>query len=175
MSKILIVAEHDGSKLNASTLKSVTCAAKIAGATIDVAVLASDASAVAAQAAAIAGVAKVLVLENPANAEPLAAVYAPQLAKAAAGYTHLFGPSTTFGKDVMPRVARARTPELTVPSATTTSAPLASSFARDEACAAPSVVVTMMTGPASRVESSRAWGGVRRCRSKTTRVNGRSR
>ncbi len=105
MSKILIVAEHDGSKLNASTLKSVTCAAKIAGATIDVAVLASDASAVAAQAAAIAGVAKVLVLENPANAEPLAAVYAPQLAKAAAGYTHVFGPSTTFGKDVMPRVA----------------------------------------------------------------------
>jgi len=105
MSKILIVAEHDGSKLNASTLKSVSCAAKIAGATIEVAVLAADASAVAAHAAAIAGVSKVLVIENPANAEPLAAVYAPQVAKAADGYTHVFGPSTTFGKDVMPRVA----------------------------------------------------------------------
>ncbi len=43
MSKILIVAEHDGAKLNASTAKSVTCASKIAGATIDVAVLAADA------------------------------------------------------------------------------------------------------------------------------------
>jgi electron transfer flavoprotein alpha subunit len=105
MSKILIIAEHDGSKLNASTLKSVTCAAKIAGASIDVAVLAADGAAVAAQAAAIDGVSKVLVIENPANAEPLAAVLAPQIAKAAAGYTHVFGPSTTFGKDVMPRVA----------------------------------------------------------------------
>ena len=31
-SKILIVAEHDGGKLNASTAKAVTCASKIAGA-----------------------------------------------------------------------------------------------------------------------------------------------
>ena len=104
--KILVVAEHDGAKLNASTAKAVTCASKVAGATIDIAVLAADAAAVAAQAAAIAGVAKVVVLENPANQEPLAAVFAPQIAKlAAAGYTHVFGPSTTFGKDVMPRVA----------------------------------------------------------------------
>ena len=53
----------------------------------------------------LAGVSKVLVVENPANKEPLAAVLAPQIAKLAAGYTHVFGPSTTFGKDVMPRVA----------------------------------------------------------------------
>jgi electron transfer flavoprotein alpha subunit len=105
MSKILIVAEHDGTRLNASTLKCVTCAAKIAGASIDVAVLAADGAAVAAQAAAIAGVNKVLVIDNPANSEPLAAVLAPQIAKAAGAYTHVFGPSTTFGKDVLPRVA----------------------------------------------------------------------
>jgi len=105
MSKILVVAEHDGAKLNASTLKSVTCASKVPGAAIDVLVLAADASAVAPQAAAIAGVGKVLVVENPANKEPLAAVFAPQVAKLAAGYTHVFGPSTTFGKDLLPRVA----------------------------------------------------------------------
>jgi electron transfer flavoprotein alpha subunit len=105
MSKILIVAEHDGGKLNASTLKCVTCATKVPDATIDVVVLAANAGDVAATAATIAGVAKVLVVENPTNAEPLAAVYAPQVAKLAAGYTHVFGPSTTFGKDVMPRVA----------------------------------------------------------------------
>ncbi len=62
-------------------------------------------SAVAAEAAALAGVSKVIVVENPANKEPLAAILAPQIAKLAAGYTHVFGPSTTFGKDVMPRVA----------------------------------------------------------------------
>ena len=105
MSKILIVAEHDGARLNASTAKCVSCASQIAGASIDVLVLAADGSAVASQAAAIAGVGKVLLAENAANVEPLAAVLAPQVAKLAAGYTHVFGPSTTFGKDLMPRVA----------------------------------------------------------------------
>jgi len=105
MSKILIVAEHDGARLNASTAKCVSCASQIAGASIDVLVLAADGSAVASQAAAIAGVGRVLVAENAANVEPLAAVLAPQVAKLAAGYTHVFGPSTTFGKDLMPRVA----------------------------------------------------------------------
>ena len=105
MSKILIVAEHDGARLNPSTSKCVTCAAKVPGASIDVLVLAADASAVAAQAAAIASVGKVLVVENAANAESIAAVLAPQVAKLAAGYSHVFGPSTTFGKDLMPRVA----------------------------------------------------------------------
>jgi electron transfer flavoprotein alpha subunit len=105
MSKILIVAEHDGTKLNPSTPKCVTCATRIAGAAIDVLVLAADSSAVAGQAAAIAGVGKVLAVDNPANKEPLAAVLAPQVAKLAADYTHVFGPSTTFGKDLMPRVA----------------------------------------------------------------------
>ena len=105
MSKILIVAEHDGTRLNASTAKCVNCASQIGGAAIDILVLAADGSAVASQAATIAGVGKVLVAENAANVEPLAAVLAPQVAKLAAGYTHVFGPSTTFGKDLMPRVA----------------------------------------------------------------------
>ncbi len=105
MSKILIVAEHDGAKLNPSTLKCVTCASKVPGGTVDVLVLAADSAAVASQAAAIAGVAKVIAVDNAANKEPIAAVLAPQVAKLAADYTHVFGPSTTFGKDLMPRVA----------------------------------------------------------------------
>ncbi len=36
---------------------------------------------------------------------PLAATWAPQVAALAKGFTHVFGPSTTFGKDLMPRVA----------------------------------------------------------------------
>ena len=105
MSRILIVAEHDGARLNPSTSKCVSCASRIPGASIDVLVLAVDGAAVAAQAAAIAGVGKVLVGDNAANGEPIAAVLAPQVAKLAAGYSHVFGPSTTFGKDLMPRVA----------------------------------------------------------------------
>ncbi len=105
MSKILVVAEHDGAKLNPSTLRCVSCASKVPDSTVDVLVLATDSSAVAGQAAAIAGVASVLAVDNPANAEGIAAILAPQVAKIAAGYTHVFGPSTTFGKDLMPRVA----------------------------------------------------------------------
>ncbi len=103
--KILIVAEHDGKKLNVSTAKCVTAARSLPGAEITIAVLAADCAAVAAQAAQLAGVSKVLAVDNPANEHALAAVYAPQVAALAGPYTHLFGPSTTFGKDLMPRVA----------------------------------------------------------------------
>jgi electron transfer flavoprotein alpha subunit len=105
MAKILIVAEHSGGKLNPSTAKCVACASKIEAADIDVVVLAASAGEVAAQAAALQGVKRVLTVENPANAEPLAAVLAPQIAALAADYTHLFAPSTTFGKDLLPRLA----------------------------------------------------------------------
>jgi electron transfer flavoprotein alpha subunit len=105
MTKILVVAEHANGKPNPATAKCVTCASQIQGAQIDVAVLAADAGDVAKQAAAIQGVKRVLKIENAANKEPLAAVLAPQVAAAAADYTHVFGPSTTFGKDLMPRVA----------------------------------------------------------------------
>jgi electron transfer flavoprotein alpha subunit len=102
---VLIVAEHDGGKLNASTAKCVSCASALAGAQLTVVVCAADAAGVAAQAAQLAGVSRVLTLENPANAHALAAVLAPQIVAIAAPYTHLLGPSTTFGKDLMARIA----------------------------------------------------------------------
>ena len=103
--KILIVAEHDGTRLNPSTAKSVTCAKAIEGAEIAIAVCAANAAAVASEAAKLQGVSRVLKVENPANEHSLAAVIAPQIAALARGYTHVLGPSTTFGKDLMPRIA----------------------------------------------------------------------
>jgi len=103
--KVLIVAEHDGARLNVSTAKCVTCARAIAGAEIVVAVLAANSSAVAAQAAQLSGVTKVIKVDNPANEPALAAVLAPQVAALAKDATHILGPSNTFGKDLMPRVA----------------------------------------------------------------------
>jgi electron transfer flavoprotein alpha subunit len=103
--KILVIAEHDGARLNASTAKCVTCARALEGAEITVAVCAADPAAIAAQAAALAGVAGVVTLANPANAHALAAVLAPQIVAIAPPYTHLLGPSTTFGKDLMARIA----------------------------------------------------------------------
>lgn len=105
MAKILVIAEHDGQVLNPSTGKTVACATQIEGADIDILVLAADAAAVAAEAASLASVGRVLTIQNDANSNAVAAVQAPQVVAAAAGYTHVFGPSTTFGRDLMPRVA----------------------------------------------------------------------
>jgi len=105
MGKVLIVAEHLDSKLNASTSKCVSAARAMQPEAIDIVVLAADPAAVADEAAQIEGVSRVLAVANPANANPVAQVLAPQVAKLAGGYTHVFGPSTTFGKDLMPCVA----------------------------------------------------------------------
>ena len=105
MSKILVIAEHLDGKLNASTARTVSAAAAAKPEAIDVLVLSDAPDAIAAEAAKIEGVARVLTVARAENAHPLAAVLAPQIARAAEGYSHVFAPSTTFGKDVMPRVA----------------------------------------------------------------------
>jgi electron transfer flavoprotein alpha subunit len=70
-----------------------------------VAVLSADGGAVSKQAAALAGVTRVVRVDHPANAHVLAATWAPQIVALSKGFSHVFGPSTTFGKDLMPRVA----------------------------------------------------------------------
>ncbi|MFK2904141.1 electron transfer flavoprotein subunit alpha/FixB family protein [Dyella ginsengisoli] len=105
MSKILVIAEHLHGKLNPATARAVSAAAAVKPDSIDVLVLADSVDAIAAEAAAIEGISRVLTVAHAENAHALAAVLAPQVAKAAAGYSHVFAPSTTFGKDLAPRVA----------------------------------------------------------------------
>lgn len=103
MSRVLLIAEHADGKLNPSTAKSVSCATAI-GETV-VAVFGDGDDDVAKQAADLQGVSKVIQVSRPENAQPLAALLAPQVAELAGGYTHVLAPSTTFGKDLLPRVA----------------------------------------------------------------------
>jgi len=105
MSRVLIVAEHLNGQLNQSTAKCVRFASLLKADAIDVVVLSDDPAAVAGEAAGIAGVTRVRTIANAANAHALAAVYAPQILEIAGDYTHILGPSTTFGKDLMPRIA----------------------------------------------------------------------
>ncbi len=105
MPKVLLIADHDGSTLNAATAKAVACAASIPGAEIDVAIFAADGAAVAAQAADLQSVNRVLQIDHASNEHALAAVIAPQAAALASAYSHIFGSSSTFGKDLMPRIA----------------------------------------------------------------------
>jgi electron transfer flavoprotein alpha subunit len=105
MSQVLVIAEHSGGKLNVSTAKTVKAATSLAGAEIVVAVFSTGGSAVATQAAQLAGVTRVLEVTHASNEHQLAATLAPQVAEVGKSFTHLFAPSTTFGKDLMPRVA----------------------------------------------------------------------
>src|SRR3954468_23648058 len=105
MSKILVIAEHLDGKLNGATARAVSAATAAHPDAVDIIVLSDAPEAVATDAAKIDGVRKVFTVTRTENAHALAAVLAPQIAKAAAGYTHIFAPSTTFGKDLAPRVA----------------------------------------------------------------------
>jgi electron transfer flavoprotein alpha subunit len=100
--RALIVAEHTGRELHVNTAKCVACARALRLDGVDVFVVGGG-PAVAESARRIAGVAKVIAARG--DAAPLAAVLAPQVAAVASAYTHVLGPSSTFGKDLMPRVA----------------------------------------------------------------------
>jgi electron transfer flavoprotein alpha subunit len=106
-SRILIVVEHDGRKLSSGTARAVSCARAIAGGEITALVLAAQAQAqsVTAEVAQLSGVSHVLALTHEVFTHPLAAVQAPVVAAVASPFTHLLAPSSTFGKDLLPRVA----------------------------------------------------------------------
>jgi len=105
MSKVLVIAEHDGTTLNGSTARAVSCAKELGLDAIDIVVLASDGASVSEQAAAISGVNTVILVENPANEQAVSALLAPQIEALCSDYSHLLAPSTTFGKDLLPRIA----------------------------------------------------------------------
>lgn len=104
MSRILVIAEHDGQSLNISTARTVSCAGAIGGET-DIVVLGNGIDKIASEAASLSGVARVIMVDAEHLAAPLAANIAPELAALADGYSHVLGPSTTFGRDVLPHLA----------------------------------------------------------------------
>jgi len=104
MSRILIIAEHDGQSLNFSTAKCVTCAQAIGG-DIDIAVFGSGIETIAAEAASLESVDRVIAVDAEHLSAPIAANWANEALAIADGYSHLLGPSTTLGKDLMPRIA----------------------------------------------------------------------
>ena len=104
MSRTLIIAEHDGSDLNPSTAKCASCAVAI-GHEFDIAILSASGAECANQAAAIDGVSVVYCIDAEHLANPVAANHADEILAMADGYSHILGPSTTYGRDLMPRIA----------------------------------------------------------------------
>ena len=105
---LLVIAEHDNASLKAATLNAVAAATRIGG-TIDLLVAGSGCAAVATQAATVAGVSRVLLADAPhyaaQTAENLAALVVAHVSAAAGGYSHVLAPSTSNGKNVLPRIA----------------------------------------------------------------------
>ncbi|MDD5248924.1 MAG: FAD-binding protein [Rhodocyclaceae bacterium] len=103
---ILVIAEHDNASLKAATLNAVAAAAKIGG-EIHVLVAGSGCGAVAEAAAKIAGVAKVKLADAAHYADQTAENVAALIVAAheAAPYSHILAPSTSHGKNTLPRVA----------------------------------------------------------------------
>ena len=101
---ILVIAEHEQGRLKAATLNTVTAATQIGG-DIHVLVAGSACAGAAEQAAGLVGVSRVKIADAAHYASQTAENLTALILAQAGGYTHILAPATTFGKNLLPRVA----------------------------------------------------------------------
>lgn len=101
---VLLIAEHDNATVKDATHKALTAALQLGG-DVHVLVAGHQAGAAAAHAAKLAGVKKVLHIENAGLERPLAETMAATIVALSGSYDHLVAAATTNGKNYMPRVA----------------------------------------------------------------------
>ena len=101
---VLILAQHDNQTLDPAVLHAVTAAAALPG-PMHVLVAGAECGAVAEAAARIAGIEKVIRVEHAAYADPVAEDLTPLVVAMAVGYDYVLAASTTFSRNLLPRVA----------------------------------------------------------------------
>lgn len=101
---VLVLAEHDNGSIKPATLNTVTAAAKI-GSDVHILVAGVNCDGAAQAAAKIGGVAKVIKVDAPELEHGLAENVAPVILELAGTYSHILAPATTYGKNILPRVA----------------------------------------------------------------------
>jgi electron transfer flavoprotein alpha subunit len=101
---ILLIAEHDNANLKEITLNTVTAAKKIGG-EIDILVAGHECGTAAKTAASIGGIRHVLVADSLCYQGQLAESISALVESLASDYTHILAPSTSNGKNILPRVA----------------------------------------------------------------------
>jgi electron transfer flavoprotein alpha subunit len=101
---VLVLAEHDNKTVRKATLNAVAAAQKIGG-DIHVLVAGQGAAEAAKAAAQIAGVKKVLHAEAAHLGDFLAENISSVVLSIGRNYSHILAPSTSNGKNVLPRVA----------------------------------------------------------------------
>lgn len=100
----LIIVEHNQQDIKAGTLSTLTAASQLE-IPITALVIGHDCRKVAEQIAQYKGIEKVLLIQDPCYEHPMAENWASVIAQEGKEYSHLLAPGSTFGKDIMPRVA----------------------------------------------------------------------
>lgn len=100
---LLIIAEHNNTRLAPATLNTLAAAGQIGG-DCHVLVAGQGCRSVAEDVAKAAGVSKVLVAESAALEHHTAEALASLIAGLAKDYSHVLAPASVFGKNVLPRV-----------------------------------------------------------------------
>ena len=101
---ILVVAENSNKEIKSSTLNSINAASKIND-DIHLVVIGNQCEEVAKKAALIEKVKKVIHIDDPQYENIIAESITPIIVSLSDKYTHILAPASTFGKNLMPRVA----------------------------------------------------------------------
>ena len=101
---ILILCDHENGQLSPVTFNAVSAASQIGGEK-HLLVAGDQTGDVAKAAASIAGIAKVLVVDDKSLENGLAENLAPLMQSLSGSYSHMMAAATTTGKNVMPRLA----------------------------------------------------------------------
>ena len=101
---ILVVAENSNKEIKSPTLNSINAASKIND-DIHLVVIGNQCEEVAKKAALIKKVKKVIHIDDPQYENIIAESIAPIIVSLSDKYTHILAPASTFGKNLMPRVA----------------------------------------------------------------------
>ena len=101
---ILVIAEHDNKSLKGATLNTVAAATELSG-DVTMIVAGSDIDSVVTEAQSLDGVSKILKCDNEVYANAIAEDLTSLIITISEGYSHILAPSTTFGKNLMPRIS----------------------------------------------------------------------
>ena len=101
---VLVLIEHDNKIVKASSLNTITAAKKI-DQKVHAIVIGANCKKVSEEVSKFDGIEEVLLADNKIHANHLAENMAPLIVEIAKNYTHILAPSSTFGKNIMPRVA----------------------------------------------------------------------
>ncbi len=100
---VLVIAEHNHQTVNSATLSAITAAKQLG--IVNVLVIGYHCEEVALSLAKVEGVEQVLVIDNHIYQHFLAETLADTIVPLTSHYTHILAAASSFGKNIMPRIA----------------------------------------------------------------------